>query len=61
VQVSGFAADVSSWMLAISVAATAIRSPLVEILRTGPKPLIVGGLASLTSLAAALGFALAAL
>jgi uncharacterized integral membrane protein (TIGR00698 family) len=61
VQVSGFVADVSSWMLAISVAATAIRSPLGEILRTGPKPLIVGGLASLTSLAAALGFALAAL
>jgi len=60
-QVSGFAVDCSTWMLAISVAATAIRSPLAEILRTGPKPLIVGGVASLTSLAAALGFALLAL
>lgn len=60
-QVTGFTADLSSWMLAISVAATAIRSPLAEILRTGPKPLIVGGVASLTSLAAALGFALLAL
>jgi uncharacterized integral membrane protein (TIGR00698 family) len=60
-QVTGFTADLSSWMLAISVAATAIRSPLAEILRTGPKPLIVGGISSLTSLAAALGFAMLAL
>ena len=60
-QASGFAADVSSWMLAISVAATAIRSPLAEILKAGPKPLLVGIIASLTSLSAALAFALAAL
>lgn len=60
-QASAFAADLSTWMLAISVAATAIRSPLAEILRAGPRPLIVGGVASLTSLAAALGFAILAL
>lgn len=60
-QVSGFAADVSSWMLAISVAATAIRSPLGEILKAGPKPLLVGVVASLTSLSAALAFAMLAL
>lgn len=61
VQVSGLAADASSWMLAVSVAATAIRSPLGEILKAGPKPLLVGLVASLTSLSAALGFALLAL
>ncbi|WP_439545338.1 YeiH family protein [Sandarakinorhabdus sp.] len=60
-QVTDFTAELSSWMLAISVAATAIRSPLGEILRTGPKPLIVGGIASMTSLVAALGFAILAL
>jgi hypothetical protein len=48
-------------MLAVSVAATAIRSPLGEILKAGPKPLLVGIVASLTSLAAALGFAILAL
>lgn len=61
VQVTDFTAELSSWMLAISVAATAIRSPLGEILRTGPKPLIIGGIASMTSLVAALGFAILAL
>jgi hypothetical protein len=48
-------------MLAISVAATAIRSPLGEILKAGPKPLLIGVVASLTSLAAALTFAISAL
>lgn len=60
-QVSGTAANVSSGMLAVSVAATAIRSPLGEILKTGPKPLLVGIIASLTSLSAALAFAIFAL
>ena len=60
-QVSSFAASLSSWMLAVSVAATAIRSPLGEILKTGPKPLLVGIVASITSLSAALAFALLAL
>lgn len=55
------AADASGWMLAVSVAATAIRSPLGEILKAGPRPLLVGALASLVSLAAALAFALVAL
>lgn len=60
-QATGFAADLSGWMLAVSVAATAIRSPLAEIVRSGPKPLLVGVVASLVSLTAALGFALLAL
>lgn len=55
------AGDASGWMLAISVAATAIRSPLGEILQAGPRPLLVGGVASLVSLGAALGFAIIAL
>ncbi|WP_353216506.1 putative sulfate exporter family transporter [Sandarakinorhabdus sp.] len=59
--VTGFASDVSGWMLAVSVAATAIRSPLAEIMRSGPKPLLVGAAASLVSLSAALGFAVLAL
>ncbi len=55
------AGDASGWMLAVSVAATAIRSPLAEILRAGPRPLLVGAAASLVSLAAALAFARLAL
>ena len=60
-QLSGFAADTSSWMLAVSVAATAIRSPLAEIMKAGPKPLLLGVMASLSSLSLALAFALFAL
>jgi uncharacterized integral membrane protein (TIGR00698 family) len=60
-QASDLAADAYSWMLAVSVAATAIRSPLGEILKAGPRPLLVGIIASLTSLAAGLGFAMFAL
>nr|WP_310522383.1 putative sulfate exporter family transporter [Polymorphobacter sp.] len=40
-QISHFAAETAAWMLAVSVAATAIRSPLAEIMKAGPKPLLV--------------------
>ncbi len=56
-QVSHFAAESAAAMLAISVAATAIRSPLAEIMKTGPKPLLAIILASATSFALALGYA----
>jgi uncharacterized integral membrane protein (TIGR00698 family) len=57
VGVSQFAAETAAWMLAVSVAATAIRSPLAEILKTGPKPLIVIAISTLTAFALALGYA----
>jgi uncharacterized integral membrane protein (TIGR00698 family) len=56
-QVSKFAAETAAAMLAISVAATAIRSPLAEIMKTGPKPLLAIVAASLTSFLLALGYA----
>ena len=55
--VSQFAAEVAAIMLAVSVAATAIRSPLAEIMQTGPKPLIVIAAATLASFALALLYA----
>ena len=55
--VSQFAAEAAAMMLAVSVAATAIRSPLAEIMKTGPKPLIVIAAATLTSFAMALLYA----
>ena len=55
--VSSFAAETAAWMLAISVAATAIRSPLAEILKAGPKPLLVIAAATLAAFALALAFA----
>ncbi|MFZ4690522.1 MAG: YeiH family protein [Polymorphobacter sp.] len=56
-QVSHFAAETAAWMLAVSVAATAIRSPLGEILKTGPKPLLVIVAATFTAFALALVYA----
>ena len=56
-QVSNLAAESAAAMLAISVAATAIRSPLAEIMKTGPKPLLAIILASATSFALAFGYA----
>lgn len=55
--VSAFAGEAATWMLAVSVAATAIRSPLAEILKAGPKPLLVIGAATLTAFVLALGYA----
>lgn len=57
VKVSHFAADAAAWMLAVSVAATAIRSPLAEILKAGPKPLLVIVISTLTAFALALFYA----
>lgn len=56
-EVTGFAASAASWMLAVAVAATAIRSPLGEILKAGPKPLLVIALASLGSFLMAMAYA----
>jgi uncharacterized integral membrane protein (TIGR00698 family) len=57
VQVTDFAAGAAGWMLAIAVAATAIRSPLGEILKAGPKPLLVIALATLGSFVMAMAYA----
>ena len=55
--VSHGAADAAAAMLAVSVAATAIRSPLGEILKAGPKPLLALAAATLTAFALALAYA----
>lgn len=52
-----FAAEAAAVMLAVAVAATAIRSPLGEILKAGPRPLLVIALATLASFALALLYA----
>lgn len=49
--IGGGAQTVASALLACSVTAIAIRSPLKELLQSGPKPLAVIGVASATSLA----------
>lgn len=56
-QVSGFAAETAAVMLAISVAATAIRSPLAEIMKSGPKPLLAVVISSITAFLLALLYA----
>ena len=56
-QVSKGAAETSAVMLAISVAATAIRSPLAEIMKTGFKPLLSIVAASLAAFTLALLYA----
>ena len=55
--VSYFAAETAAWMLAVSVAATAIRSPLAEILKAGPRPLLVIAVATLAAFALSLAYA----
>lgn len=55
--VAGFAVDLSAGMLAMSVAATAIRSPLAELVKAGPRPLLVIAAATLVAALLALGFA----
>jgi hypothetical protein len=44
-------------MLAVSVAATAIRSPLAEIMKTGPKPLLAVVASTVTAFVMALVYA----
>lgn len=56
-EVTEFAAGTASWMLAVAVAATAIRSPLGEILKAGPKPLLVIAVATLGSFLMAMSYA----
>lgn len=55
--VSSFAAETAAIMLAVSVAATAIRSPLAEIMKTGPKPLLAAAAATATAFVMALCYA----
>lgn len=55
--VSNGAASVAATMLAVSVAATAIRSPLGEIMKMGPKPLLVLVAATVAAFALALAYA----
>ncbi len=56
-QVTAFTAQSSAFLLAVSVAATGIRSPLGEILKTGPRPLLTVVGASITAFAMALLYA----
>jgi uncharacterized integral membrane protein (TIGR00698 family) len=56
-QVSHFTAETAAIMLAVSVAATAIRSPLAEIMKTGPKPLIAVAASTATAFVMALAYA----
>lgn len=56
--VGGAAQTVASALLAAAVTAIAIRSPLIELLRAGARPLIVIAAASLTSLVLALAAAM---
>ncbi len=57
VQVSHFAAETAAVMLAVSVAATAIRSPLAEIMKSGPRPLLAVIISSVTAFVLALLYA----
>ncbi|WP_425231195.1 YeiH family protein [Sphingomonas sp.] len=53
VAVARGAEKVAAALLAAAVTATAIRSPLAQLLETGPRPLLVIGAATLTALALA--------
>jgi len=55
------AADAASGLLALSVAATAIRTPLADVLKSGPRPLITIAAATLAALALSLAYAMLAL
>lgn len=52
--VASGAASLSSWLLALAIAAAAIRSPMRDLLAAGPRPLLVVAGASLVALGAAL-------
>lgn len=55
---TAFAAEAATALLAVSVAATAIRAPLGEVLRGGWRPLLVMVAATLAAMVLALGAAL---
>ena len=48
----------AAWLLAAAVAATAMRSPLGQIMTAGPRPILVVGAATLVALLASLAAAL---
>jgi uncharacterized integral membrane protein (TIGR00698 family) len=52
------AAEASTWLLALAVAATAMRAPLGELRRAGPTPFLVIGGATLAAMLVALAGAL---
>lgn len=52
--VASGAASMSSWLLALAIAAAAIRSPMRDLLAAGPRPLLVVAGASLVALGASL-------
>ncbi len=58
VAASSAAADLATGILAMSVAATAIRTPVADIMRAGLRPLVVIFAASMVSLGLSLGYAL---
>lgn len=53
-QVGAVASQLSAWLMAMAIAAAAIRSPMRDLLASGPRPLLVITGASLVSLAASL-------
>ena len=56
--VAGSAEKIAAAMLATAVTATAIRSPLAQLLEAGPKPLLVILIATLVAFGLALAAAL---
>lgn len=57
VAISAGVAEFAAVLLAVSVAATAIRSPLGEIMKSGPRPLLALVAATATAFACALAYA----
>ncbi len=55
---ANLAGRASGWMLAMAIAAAAIRSPMKDLLAAGPRPLLVVAGASIVALAGALAAAL---
>ncbi len=52
------ASKLSTWLMAMAIAAAAIRSPMKDLLASGPRPLLVVAGASLVALALSLGAAM---
>jgi len=57
-EAASVASRLSTWLMAIAIAAAAIRSPMKDLLASGPRPLLVVTGASLVSLALSLAGAL---
>jgi uncharacterized membrane protein YadS len=56
-QVGAAGADVAAALLACAVAATGIRSPMADLLKAGPKPLLVIAAATIVALILSIGAA----